>query len=214
MVEKTKAVIIIWSLMTLLNCALPSDNRNREANSSASRKESSTPGTTAAPVVTPAPTAVPIAVSQSDDANDVADGNGRKPPTKLAGIDLMAVQLEKTNSEMIATFTANTAFAHSLPSGRSAIWQISICGADGNKCNLLGAKLIGSEWTAFVFDMTTNRNVYVQKPTVTGNTLVVSFPLSNLPNLRIPSNWWAAAEYDGKWEDRVPNKNEAKFPAS
>lgn len=164
--------------------------------------------------MTPAAPEAPIAVSQSDDANDVADGNGRRPPTMLAGIDLVGVQLEKNGSEMRATFKANTAFANSLASGTSAIWQISICGADGNKCNLLGAKLIGSEWTAFVYDMTTNRNVYVQEPTVTGNTLVVSFPLRNLPNLRIPSNWSATAEYDGKWEDRVPNKNEAKFPAS
>lgn len=86
MVEKTKAAIVICFLMLPLNCALPSDNRNRDANSSASPKESSPLGTTAAPVVTPAPSAVPIAVSQSDDANDVADGNGWKPTTKLAGM--------------------------------------------------------------------------------------------------------------------------------
>lgn len=200
-------------ILILANYACVSnENRNGNSNNAASGNQSTRPAPTPVPTVTPAPIAA-LLVSEDDAYNDVIDGDGRKPSTTLPGIDLVAVQLEKTGSEIKATFKASNPFPGRLPSGTSAIWQISICGADGNKCNLLGAKLIASEWTAFIYDMTTNRNLYVQKPTVSGNNLSVGFPLSDLPNLRMPSNWWADSEYNGKWEDRVPDKNEAKFPA-
>jgi hypothetical protein len=144
----------------------------------------------------------------------VADGDGRKPPTKLSGADLVGVRLELAESHLTVTFEATDPIPTNVPAGASALWQVEAWSKDGSQGYYLGAKLVGSEWQAFVFDLKTATNVYVKSPSVSGKRLVANFPLSRLPNLAPSFTWSGVTEYDGKWSDKVPDEGKAPFPAS
>lgn len=162
----------------------------------------------------PPPPAVSVSASHKDAAGDVADGDGRKPPTKLGGMDLVGVQLELVESSLKVTFEANDPIPTSIPAGASALWQVEAWSKDGSQGYYLGAKLVGSEWQAFVFDLKTATNVYVQNPSAGGRKLIANFPIGQLPDLAPPFTWSAATEYDGKWGDKVPDEGKAQFPVT
>lgn len=186
------------------NCNTPSDVQNR---SNVSNSASVT-------IPSPSPSAISSTASQKDGINDVADGNGRKPPTKLSGVDLTGVQLEMTGSDLKVTFEANDPFPASTPAGTSALWQVEAWSKDKSQGYYLGAKLVESKWYVFIFNLKTYTNEYVSDPSVSGKKLVASFPLSRLPNLAPSFTWSATAEYDGKWRDKIPDQGEVSFPAS
>jgi hypothetical protein len=171
-----------------------------------------------APVTKPSPSPSPSetssTASQKDAINDVADGDGRKPPTKLSGMDLVGVQLEMTNSDLKVIFEANDPFPTSTPAGKSVLWQVEAWSQDKSQGYYLGAKLVESKWYVFIFNLKTYTNEYVQNPTVSGKKLVASFPLRQLPNLFPSFTWSATAEYDGKWRDKIPDDGKVSFPAS
>ena len=149
---------------------------------------------------------------QKDGINDVTDGNNKKPSKILNGIDLKETRLEIVDSVLTVTFESNTEIPRNLPTGESSVWEIKIWNKDKTQGYQLGAKVAGSEWFVFIFNLKTFNNIYVEKPSISGNKLTANFPLSNLPNLEPPFSWSAASEYDGKWSDRIPDNGEASFP--
>jgi hypothetical protein len=188
------------------NCKTSSDVKNKSSVSN------SAPITKPSP--SPSPSALPSTASQKDGINDVADGNGSKPPTKLSGMDLVGVLLEVTDSDLKVTVEANDPFPTSVPAGKSVLWQVEAWSQDKSQGYYLGAKLVESKWYVFVFNLKTYANEYVSSPSVSGKKLVASYPLRQLPNL-IPSfTWSATAEYDGKWRDKIPDEGKVSFPAS
>ena len=191
-------------LLTMAGCITQTNVRNESnVNDSASANK---------PL--PSPSATSSTASQTDGVNDVADGDGRKPPTKLDGIDLTGVELEMTDSSLKVIFEANDSIPTSIPTGSSALWQVKAWSKDKTQGYYLGAKLIGSDWYVFVFNLKTVTNVYVENPSVSGKKLVASFPLNQLPNLGPSFTWSATTEYDGKWRDEIPTEGEVSFPAS
>jgi hypothetical protein len=165
------------------------------------------------PSPSPSPGAISRTASQKDGINDVTDGNGRKPPTKLNGLDLVGVQLEMTDSDLKITFEANDPIPTSIPAGQSVLWQVEAWSSDKSQGYYLGVKLVESKWYVFIFNLKTATNEYVQNPSVSGKKLVASFPLNRLPNLAPPFTWSATAEFDGKWRDKIPDEEKASFPS-
>lgn len=161
----------------------------------------------------PSPSAISNTASQKDGINDVADGNGRKPPTKLNGVDLVGVQLGMTESELNVSFEANEPIPTSIPAGTSMLWQVEAWSKDKTQGYYLGAKLVESKWYVFIFNLKTYTNEYVSNPSVSGKKLVASFPLRQLPNLAPSFTWSATSEYDGKWRDKIPDEGKVSFPA-
>lgn len=166
------------------------------------------------PSPSPYPSATSTTASQKDGVNDVSDGNGSKPPTKLPGIDLTGVQLEVAGSDLKLTLEANDPFPTSTPAGTSALWQIEAWSKDKSQGYYFGAKLVESKWYVFIFNLKTYTNEYFQNPSVSGKKLSASFPLKQLPNLAPSFTWSVIAEYEGTWRDKIPNDGEASFPAS
>jgi hypothetical protein len=163
---------------------------------------------------TPPPPALSGTASQKDGTNDVADGDGRKPPANLGGVDLVNMQLQIVESNLQVTFESSDPLPSSIPAGASTLWQVEVWSKEGSQGYYLGAKLVGSEWQAFIFNVKTATNMYVQSPSVSGKKLVANFPLSQLPNLGSTFTWSAVSEYDGKWGDEVPDEGKASFPAT
>jgi hypothetical protein len=208
MTKNTYRVCIVLTVVFLMtsNCATSPDVKN------GSNVSNSVPVKKPSP--SPSPSASSSTASQKDGNNDVADGNGRKPPTKLNGVDLIGVQLEMTDSDLKVTFEANDPIPTSIPAGTSVLWQVAAWSKDKTQGYYLGAKLVESKWYVFVFNLKTYTNEYVSNPSVSGKKLVVSFPLRQLPNLAPSFTWSATAEYDGKWRDKIPDEGKVSFPAS
>jgi hypothetical protein len=186
------------SLLILTNCSAPSNGSN-----SASIDQSASP------------TPVGIATAtQTDASDDVIDKDGRKPSGKLNGIDLIGLKLEVIESNLRVTFEANESIPTSIPAGESALWQVEVLSGDKTQGYLLGAKLVGAKWEAFIFNSKTATNVYVHNLAVDDKKLVANFPLNQLPNLIPPFTWSASTEYSGKLGDKVPNEGQASFPSS
>ncbi len=191
-------------LSIMANCVTPSGVKNESnVNNSATTNKPS-----------PTPSAISSTASQKDGTNDVADGDGRKPPTKLSGMDLIGVQLEMNGSDLKVTFEANDSIPTSISTGKSALWQVEAWSKDKTQGYYLGAKLVESKWYVFIFNLKTASNVYVGDPQVSGKKLVATFPIKQLPNLAPSFTWSAATEFDGKWGDKIPNEGKVSFPAS
>ncbi len=90
----------------------------------------------------------------------------RKPRQKLPGIDLTGVKVESDGSNIKVTFAANSNFPVSMSSDQSAVWHVHACAPDGNQCCFFGAKSIGTDWKAYVFDMGPARNTYIDAPVI------------------------------------------------
>lgn len=191
-------------LLVTSNCTTSSDVKNESSmiNSAPVLKPSTSSPSTSLTIA-----------SQKDGIRDVADGNGNKPPTKLSGMDLVAVRLEMTDSDLKVTFQSNDTFPTSIRAGTSMLWQIEAWSKDKAQGYYLGAKLVESNWFVFIFNLQTASNEYVQIPSVSAKSLVANFPLQRLPNLVAPFTWSATSEYDGKWRDNIPDVGEAYFPA-
>jgi hypothetical protein len=207
-IMNTHRFYIILTVVCLItsNCTTSSDVKN-ESNLNA-------PASVSKPSPPPSPSPISMTASQKDGINDVADGNGRKPPAKLNGVDLVGVQLEMTDTDLKVTFEANDPIPTSIPAGQSVLWQVEAWSSDKTQGYYLGAKLVESKWYVFIFNLKTATNEYVQNPSVSEKKLVVSFSLSQLPNLAPSFTWSATAEYDGKWRDKLPNEGKVSFPAS
>ena len=191
-------------LLITSNCMTSSNVKNESnANNSSSVNKPS-----------PSPTVISSIASQKDGTNDVVDGDDRQPPTKLNGMDLISLQLEMAGSDLKVTFEANDPIPTSIPAGKSALWQVEAWSKDKTQGYYLGVKLVESKWYAFVFNLKTAVNVYVENSSVSGNKLVASFPIKQLPNLTPSFIWSATTEYDGKWRDEIPDEGMVSFPAS
>jgi hypothetical protein len=160
------------------------------------------------------PSAISNIATLKDGVNDVADGNGSKPPTKLNGVDLTSVQLEMADSDLKVTFEAHDPFPTSIPAGKSVLWQVEAWSQDKAQGYYLGIKLVESKWYVFIFNLKTYTNEYVQSPSVSGKKLVASFPLRQLPNLAPSFTWSATSEYDGKFRDKIPDEGKMSFPVT
>lgn len=144
---------------------------------------------------------------QSDPSGDVRDGNDVKSKQMLPGADLTNVKLEAVDSGLSITFTASSEFPQSGAGNQSAIWSINACTPDGNRCLSISAKVVGSEWMAFTFDMKTSRNTYISAPTIKGKDLSITVAQDKLPDwMSQPFKWRADSEWDGKWKDQVPDE--------
>jgi hypothetical protein len=205
MTKNTYRVYIVLAGVFLItsNCTTSSDVKNdSNMNNYASVNKPS-----------PSPFEISSTASQEDGINDIADGDGRKPPTKLNGIDLIGVQIEMTDSDLKVTFEANDPIPTIIPVGKSALWQVEAWSKDKTQGYNLGAKLVESKWYVFIFNLKTATNEYVQNPSVSGKKLVANFPIKQLPNLARSFTWSVTTEYDGKWRDKIPDEGEASFPA-
>lgn len=142
-----------------------------------------------------------------DPAGDVRDGNHQKPSQKLPGTDLSKTTIETAGPNLTITFTVHGNFQEAIQPGQSAVWTVTACNQDGHGCCIVGAKQIGGEWLTYVFDMSTSRNTYLSKPTVSGSQLTVTAKLEELPTtMRSSFRWFAESEWDGKWRDRIPDE--------
>lgn len=145
--------------------------------------------------------------SRQDAAGDVRDGNYQRPRQTLPGVDLTSIRIESAGPSLLVTFTSSDDFPSSVAAGQSAVWTITACTPDGGQCCICGAKVVGNEWLAHVFDMRSARNTYVTPPIIRGKELIVECPRDKLPDwMSKPFKWWADSEWDGRWKDRIPNE--------
>ncbi len=199
-------IVLTVVFLITSNCTTSPDVKNESNLNNPAPVNKSSPS--------PSPGAISMTASQRDGINDVTDGNGRKPPTKLNGADLVDVQLEMTDSDLKVTFEANDPIPTSIPAGQSVLWQVEAWSSDKSQGYYLGVKLVESKWYVFIFNLKTYTNEYVQNPSASGKKLVASFPLRQLPNLAPSFTWSTTAEYDGKWRDKIPDAGKVSFPAS
>lgn len=144
--------------------------------------------------------------SETDHVGDVDNGNKRKLREKLPGIDLTNARIESFDLGYKLTLTASSDFPITMPTDEAAVWQATLCAPNGDRCCLVGAKIVEREWMAYIFEMTPGRNIYIDKPVVAGNVLVVSVPSDKLPDwARNPFNWWVVSERQEGWKDRIPD---------
>lgn len=196
---KSIPLCIIVFCLSLIGCGSPQSNSNSINNNGASSPTLPAP-ISSSPTVTGSST-------QEDAVGDVRDGNYRKPKQKLSGIDLVSVKIESAGADLKVTFTANTDFPGSRPPNQSAIWDISACTPDRNRCCTFGSKVVEAEWLAYIFDMRTTRNTYVNVPLIRGKELIMILPYDKLPEwMRRPFKWWATSEWGGTWKDRIPDE--------
>ena len=158
------------------------------------------------PVAKSANVSVAKSATVSDPTGDVRDGNKQKPTQKLPGADLTAASIEAVGPDFKITFTSDSDFQSTIQPAVSAVWMVSACNQDGSGCCLIGARVAGGEWVAYVFDETTSRNTYIGKPAINATQLTFTVKQGELPpSLRVPFNWSAESDWDGKWEDRAPD---------
>lgn len=198
--EVSLLLIILGSVSGFVGCSLPTGTGNARSSNNSAPPASNTP----APITGSS--------AQQDATGDVRDGNNQKPSQKLPGIDLTSTRIESAGSGLQITFTATNDFQATIPSDQSAVWHVNACTPDGNRCCILGAKVVGSEWMAYITETSSGRNTYVSPPVIKGKELLVTFPHDRLPNwMQAPFKWWAASEWNGKWEDRVPEEGKDIF---
>ncbi|MCA1627999.1 MAG: hypothetical protein LC742_08555 [Acidobacteria bacterium] len=199
-IEISLLLIILISVSSLVGCGSLTTTSNTQPSNNSAVSVSNTPvsGTGSS--------------SQDDATGDVRDGNYQKPNQKLPGIDLAATRIESIGSDLKVTFTATNDFQVSIPSDQSAVWHVNACTPDGNRCCILGAKVVGSEWMAYITETSPVRNTYVSPPVIKGKELLVTFPHNKLPDwIQKPFKWWAASEWNGKWKDRIPEEGKDIF---
>jgi hypothetical protein len=195
--QTTLLLLILVCLVGLFGCSSPQDGSALSANMNSA---ATVPTQTNAAVITGSS-------FQEDAIGDVLDGNYRKPTQKLPGIDIRSIQIESVGPDLKVVFTSNSDFPTTMPPDQSAVWHINACTPDGNRCCLFGAKVVRSEWIAYISEMTPPSNTYVKSPVIKGNELIVTLPHERLPEwMRKPFKWWASSEWNGNWEDRMPDE--------
>lgn len=165
-----------------------------------------------APPEIPKPTAPARVIGselESDPAGDVRDRDDVKLKQPLPGLDITSVRLEGVDSGLKITFSASTDFPKSLPRDQSAIWGITACTPGGKHCLTIDARVREVSWQGTVFDMTANRNIYIDPPAINGKDLIIKVDVEKLPDwMRQPFEWSADSEWSigrSRWNDHVPD---------
>lgn len=149
---------------------------------------------------------------QVDATGDVFDDDGRKARELLPGVDLVAAKIEARGSDLAITLTASNDFPSTGPPGQAAVWHFYACTPDGENCCFLGARLEGSRWKAFLFEMSGSRNTDLDSPAIRGKELTITVSQSLVPAwMRSRFKWWAVSEWGNlRWSDRVPDEGKDK----
>lgn len=185
---------------------------------------------TVAPTSTPTATTAPPSntASRMDAAGDVSDQDGNPPNTSLPGLDLVSASLTREGQSLEIRFEATNAIPTQLPSTEASLWVVQTWVGEARAYQIM-LKLIAAEgWTIGVTEgFSFQPNFLNQRPVISGNTLAISIPMSNLSRLTGGFQWAAFSERStdtqivgdnvpdvsgGAYDPNAPPESRASFP--
>jgi hypothetical protein len=170
------------------------------------------------PVPTSTPLPPPSAANpfkgsaQVDDATGDVDGQGDIPP----GIDLRAVRIMPSESQLVFTWYPTETAQTSVGAGNTAGWTVELANGDQPVYDVT-VRVVDKEWDILIVDRATGEETKHRIASIYRDRIEVPYPASQLRKLDPAFSWTARAEWtDGAgnvWVDRVPDgEARATFP--
>ncbi|MGE0539235.1 MAG: hypothetical protein AB7R89_03565 [Dehalococcoidia bacterium] len=136
------------------------------------------------------------------------------PPVSRPHLDLTGVRLDADASTLTITYELAGPVPTRVADDDFILFVVTTFVGDQSGYQL-GAKLIGSEWTVFVFDLRGARQTNLNgDPEINGTSLTVHFPVAAVERLTDGFRWYARTEAGG-WPqvgDWAPESEEGGQP--
>jgi hypothetical protein len=158
-------------------------------------------------------------VALPDPPGDVTDIDFNPATDAQPFVDIERVELDIDQFELSLTIETTGSFPASLATGEEMWWALELEPISVQELSLyrITIKLIGPNWEVWNYDFEHDGELLDLVPTVAGNSLSISIPLSELSKVDGPFRWYAVAIWGGllgsdSYGDRAPDGDPVVFP--
>lgn len=138
-----------------------------------------------------------------DAEGDVRDVDGAEPPDDARAADIVHAGISLSEDGLLLAVEQATAIPSDLGEvdyatmvGEWLSYTLYLAPPEGEIFYMPQVNLVGSEWTAYVYDRATMESAELEgAPTVSGAILAYTFPRALLPELTEPFRWSVGTEW-------------------